>query len=107
MIGSCDSFRCLVKARGKDVLYIGDHIFGDVLRSKKTRGWRTFLVVPELEHELQVWTGRRPLFEKLRELDSIMADIYKNLDGATRDKPKINDIVTSIRVIFKILFYLN
>lgn len=24
-----------MKARGKDVLYIGDHIFGDVLRSKK------------------------------------------------------------------------
>lgn len=32
--GSCDAFRRLVRARGKDVLYIGDHIFGDVLRSK-------------------------------------------------------------------------
>ncbi|KAI1722653.1 5' nucleotidase family domain-containing protein [Ditylenchus destructor] len=97
--GSCDAFRRLVKARGKDVLYIGDHIFGDVLRSKKTRGWRTFLVVPELERELIVWTDRRPLFEKLKELDSLMADIYRNLDGTTRDKPKINDILDSIRVI--------
>jgi 5'-nucleotidase len=26
--GSCDAFRRLVKCRGKDVLYIGDHIFG-------------------------------------------------------------------------------
>ncbi|EPB80903.1 hypothetical protein ANCCEY_00105 [Ancylostoma ceylanicum] len=30
--GSCDAFHKIVKARGKDVLYIGDHIFGDVLR---------------------------------------------------------------------------
>lgn len=98
--GSCDSFRRLVKARGKDVLYIGDHIFGDVLRSKKSRGWRTFLVIPELTHELSVWTGKRPLFEKLSELDGLMADIYKNLDGCTKDKPEIKDVLNSIRVIF-------
>lgn len=38
----------LLNAKGKDVLYVGDHIFGDILKSKKIRGWRTFLVVPEL-----------------------------------------------------------
>ncbi|KAK0397183.1 hypothetical protein QR680_002022 [Steinernema hermaphroditum] len=95
--GSCDAFRRLVKARGKDVLYIGDHIFGDVLRSKKARGWKTFLVVPELDHELTVWTDRRPLFEQLRELDTLMANIYRNLDGNTRDKPKIDDILKNIK----------
>jgi 5' nucleotidase family len=31
----------------------GDHIFGDILMSKKTLGWRTLLVVPELETELR------------------------------------------------------
>lgn len=70
--GSCDAFRQLVRCKGRDVLYIGDHIFGDVLRSKKKSGWRTFLVVPELERELTVWTDRRVLFEKLSELDSFM-----------------------------------
>uniref|UniRef100_A0AC34Q5G2 Cytosolic purine 5'-nucleotidase n=1 Tax=Panagrolaimus sp. JU765 TaxID=591449 RepID=A0AC34Q5G2_9BILA len=98
--GSCDAFRHLLKMKGRDVLYIGDHIFGDVLRSKKTRGWRTFLVVPELNHELSVWTGRRPLFEKLGELDTQMAELYRNLDGNTRDKPeinKLNQILSSIR----------
>ncbi|VDO25163.1 unnamed protein product [Onchocerca flexuosa] len=87
--GSCDAFRRLVKARGKDVLYIGDHIFGDVLRSKKTRGWRTFLVVPELARELTVWTERKPLFEKLKLLDSELADVYKNLDSNSKEKPSI------------------
>ena len=42
-------------AEGPDILYFGDHIYGDVVRSKKTNGWKTFLVVPELKHELEVW----------------------------------------------------
>ena len=24
----------------QDILYIGDHIFGDILKSKKKQGWR-------------------------------------------------------------------
>jgi 5'-nucleotidase len=97
--GSCDAFRHLLKMKGRDVLYVGDHIFGDVLRSKKTRGWKTFLVVPELNHELSVWTGRRPLFEKLGELDSIMAELYRNLDGNTRSKPEISNILNAIKEV--------
>lgn len=36
-----------------DVLYIGDHIYGDILKSKKAMGWRTMLIVPELQMELR------------------------------------------------------
>jgi 5' nucleotidase family len=43
-----------VSVYGLQVLYVGDHIYGDILRSKKTLGWRTMLVVPELESELEV-----------------------------------------------------
>ena len=39
---------------GLQVLYVGDHIYGDILRSKKTLGWRTMLVVPELATELEL-----------------------------------------------------
>uniref|UniRef100_A0A914W4K1 Cytosolic purine 5'-nucleotidase n=1 Tax=Plectus sambesii TaxID=2011161 RepID=A0A914W4K1_9BILA len=99
--GSCDVFTKMVKARGKDVLYIGDHIFGDVLRSKKARGWRTFLVVPELAHELTVWTERSSLFEQLTQLDVVMGDAYKhlNLDSSAKDKPTIDKLVQAIREV--------
>ncbi|KAL6574320.1 hypothetical protein OROHE_001224 [Orobanche hederae] len=44
---------------GFQVLYVGDHIYGDILRSKKLLGWRTMLVVPELEKEVELlWTLR-------------------------------------------------
>ncbi|VDN57363.1 unnamed protein product [Dracunculus medinensis] len=91
--GSCDAFRRLVKARGKDVLYIGDHIFGDA------RGWRTFLVVPELAHELTIWTERKPLFEQLTHLDTLLADAYKNLDSNSKEKPAINKILDSFTAL--------
>ena len=34
------------------VLYISDHIYSDLNMSKKWVGWRTMLVVPELQTEL-------------------------------------------------------
>ena len=49
--GNCEVLSRLIGAKGKDVLYVGDHIFGDVVKSKKIRGWRTFLIVPELDDE--------------------------------------------------------
>lgn len=40
---------------GSQVLYVGDHIYGDILCSKKQPGWRTMLVIPELEKELELF----------------------------------------------------
>lgn len=42
----------IIGSRGDEILYIGDHIYGDILRSNKDSGWRTVLVVEELEDEL-------------------------------------------------------
>uniref|UniRef100_A0A8D3CNA1 5'-nucleotidase, cytosolic IIb n=1 Tax=Scophthalmus maximus TaxID=52904 RepID=A0A8D3CNA1_SCOMX len=56
--GSSDIVCDLLGAKGKDIVYIGDHIFGDILKSKKRQGWRTFLVIPELAQELHVWTDK-------------------------------------------------
>lgn len=57
-LGSSDVVCDLLDVRGKDILYVGDHIFGDILKSKKRQGWKTFLVVPELVKELHVWAEK-------------------------------------------------
>ncbi|KAK9301685.1 hypothetical protein QLX08_006094 [Tetragonisca angustula] len=95
--GSCDVFTELIGAKGKDVLYVGDHIFGDILKSKKIRGWRTFLIVPELVQELHVWTDKCQLFAELQNLDVMLGEMYKNLDSSTKEKPDISKLRTSIR----------
>jgi len=95
--GSCDVFTELIRAKGKDVLYIGDHIFGDILKCKKMRGWRTFLIIPELNHELHVWTDRCHLFSRLQNLDVVLGDAYKYLDSSSKDKPDVTRIRHAIR----------
>ena len=37
---------------GDEVLYVGDHIYGDILRSKKDSAWRTAMIIQELETEV-------------------------------------------------------
>ncbi|KAM9163742.1 cytosolic purine 5'-nucleotidase-like isoform 2-T2 [Pangshura tecta] len=95
--GSSDMVCDLLGVKGKDILYIGDHIFGDILKSKKRQGWRTFLVVPELARELHVWTEKSEIFEELRSLDVLLAELYQPLDSGSSERPDISSIKRQIQ----------
>lgn len=94
--GSCDVLSKMIGAKGKDVLYAGDHIYGDVLKSKKLRGWRTFLVVPELDNELN---DKHKLLNKLAGLDCQLEEIYRNLDSSTKEKPDISAVRNAMQEV--------
>ncbi|MFT7812656.1 cytosolic purine 5'-nucleotidase isoform X2 [Arapaima gigas] len=97
--GSSDIVCDLLGAKGKDILYIGDHIFGDILKSKKRQGWRTFLVIPELALELHVWTDKSSLFEELQGLDIFLAELYKHLDSSSNERPDISSLQRRIKKV--------
>ncbi|XP_061589381.1 5'-nucleotidase, cytosolic II, like 1 isoform X2 [Cololabis saira] len=97
--GSSDVVSDLLDVKGKEILYIGDHIFGDILKSKKRQGWKTFLVVPELTKELQVWEEKKNLFEELKRLDVFLAKLYRHLDSGSEESPDISAIQTRMRVL--------
>ena len=61
--------RCL-GATSEHVLYFGDHTYGDILQSKRTRGWRTAMLVPELDREITVTAEHAKDFERLARLSS-------------------------------------
>jgi 5'-nucleotidase len=63
--GDLVTFERLMGIGGDRVLYVGDHIYGDILRSKKSSLWRTCMVVQEIEEEL-AWLERNQ--ESLDEL---------------------------------------
>lgn len=44
---------------GDRLLYVGDHMYADILRSKRTLGWRTCLIVPELTGEIMAYKRHR------------------------------------------------
>jgi HAD superfamily 5'-nucleotidase-like hydrolase len=54
-------------ALGEEVLYVGDHIYGDILRSKKHLSWRTMLLIPELGAALErLEENAEELFELMK-----------------------------------------
>lgn len=50
--GNLPDLERLLGVQGDQVLYVGDHIYGDILRSKKDSAWRTAMIIQELETEL-------------------------------------------------------
>jgi len=56
---------------GSRLLYVGDHIYGDILRAKKEIDWRTMLVVPELAHEIECLEKHKEKPHALRRLRTV------------------------------------
>ena len=50
---------------GDEILYVGDHMFGDVHVSKRTLSWRTALVLRELEAEVAALAAFHPTEQRL------------------------------------------
>ncbi|KAG5184865.1 5'-nucleotidase [Tribonema minus] len=60
---------------GDQLLYVGDHMFSDILRSKRTLGWRTCLIVPELENEIATHNRHSELRDFINELRALQYDL--------------------------------
>lgn len=67
--GNLGEFERLIGATGDEVLYVGDHIYGDILRSKKESAWRTVMIVQEMEDELRAASESREEYAEIDELE--------------------------------------
>ena len=73
--GNLAAFERMTGHAGDHVLYVGDHIYGDILRSKKTSMWRTCMIVQEIEDELAWLDSRRGDLDRLGELEQLRARV--------------------------------
>ena len=69
--GNRSDLERLLGAGGDRVLYVGDHIYGDILRSKKSSQWRTCLVIEELEREIDWLDRNRAALEEVAGLEEL------------------------------------
>jgi HAD superfamily 5'-nucleotidase-like hydrolase len=99
---------------GDEILYVGDHLFGDVHFSKALLRWRTALILRELESEVQSLVSFQPNEERLEELmgkkTALEAEIsairlalqrkrlgYASLPVGTKpDKPRLDELRTAL-----------
>jgi HAD superfamily 5'-nucleotidase-like hydrolase len=65
---------------GDQVLYVGDHIYGDILRSKKESAWRTAMVIQELETEILAHESCRADLARAEDLE----DLHERLEDDLR-----------------------
>lgn len=74
-----------------DVLYIGDHIYGDMRRSKKATAWRTAMIVPEMEQELAV---TEQLCDRIDERNRLETQRREIDDEMIQTQLKLEELVT-------------
>jgi len=67
------------------VLYVGDHIYGDVLRAKKQTAWRTAMIIQEMGDELG---AHRELEHSIARLDAL-AELRERLVDELRDHQRV------------------
>jgi len=75
-----DLHKMLGISSGDKILYVGDHMYADILRSKRRLGWRTCLVVPELEHELQTALQESATAARVMQMRRLQYDLDEYLD---------------------------
>ncbi len=69
--GDLPTVERLLGIAGERILYVGDHIYGDILRSKKSSLWRTCMVVEELETEIAWLEGNQEELAELSRLEEL------------------------------------
>jgi HAD superfamily 5'-nucleotidase-like hydrolase len=96
--------------QGEQILYIGDHIYGDVLTLKKHCNWRTALVVEELEHEINVQNKAKALSHEMNELMNQKIALESKIDdfidlgirqNKKQPKDKVNDLFKQMELLDK------
>ena len=92
---------------GDEILYIGDHIYGDILRLKKECNWRTAMIIEELEHEIEQNKKAEPmtleiesLMLKKEPLEDELTDLMtKKYDKEKVDEKRIDELQDTISEI--------
>ncbi|MBX5482061.1 MAG: HAD-IG family 5'-nucleotidase [Myxococcaceae bacterium] len=71
--GNLVDFERWAKIGGEHVLYVGDHIYGDIVKSKKSSLWRTCMIVQEIEDEIAYTDSRRDEIARLSKIEELLA----------------------------------
>jgi HAD superfamily 5'-nucleotidase-like hydrolase len=77
--GNLHDFEAALGVTGDRILYVGDHIYGDILRSKKESAWRTAMIIQEMEDEVLAHEACRALHKKSSELEERREELEDQL----------------------------
>jgi HAD superfamily 5'-nucleotidase-like hydrolase len=91
--GNVIDFQETTRIRGDNVLYIGDHIYGDILRLRKQHMWRTAMVLQELEQEIKIGDRLEGQISDLDLLDRRRRNLESEQDFAAMRLKRIQRLI--------------
>src|SRR3569623_689541 len=91
--GNVIAFEQMTGIKGEQVLYIGDHIYGDILRLRKAHMRRTAMVLQELEREIAVSDRLEAQIHDLELLDRRRRSLESEIDYQTLRMKKIQRLL--------------
>lgn len=105
--GNAKKFTTDLGLEGDDILYIGDHIYGDILRLKKDCNWRTAMVLEELEAEIEQNMKAEPINAEIEILmkekepfeDELTELMTRRVDEGQIDESKVEPLQKKISEI--------
>ena len=97
--GNAKKFTDDLALNGDEILYIGDHIYGDIVRLKKDCNWRTALVVEELGEEIEAQKKAQPIEQAIIEKMEIKIKLEQMLINSQtkaqqHDTARVNETLT-------------
>jgi hypothetical protein len=66
--GMMNGVQSFLNLDGDSILYLGDHIYGDILKLKHACNWRTAMVVEEIGPEVETQKKMQPVQQNINEL---------------------------------------
>jgi HAD superfamily 5'-nucleotidase-like hydrolase len=91
--GNVVAFEQITGIKGEQVLYIGDHIYGDILRLRKQHMWRTAMVLQELEREIAVGDRLEAQIKDVELLDRRHRNLESEIDYQSLRLKKIQRLL--------------
>jgi len=96
--GNIAAFEEAVGLSGDQILYVGDHIYGDVLRAKKESAWRTAMVIQEMPAEIEVFARCAAALERIDSLDQARDALHHELRSRQTHLKELQRGIEQLRV---------
>jgi 5'-nucleotidase len=97
--GNIHDLERMMNLTGAQILYVGDHIFADIVISKRSAWWRTALVIQEMREGVKHTVNLAPDFKRIYQLDQAARQIDDMINyqrTLTRSLERVQKLIVAL-----------
>jgi HAD superfamily 5'-nucleotidase-like hydrolase len=97
--GNIHGFEEMTNLTGAEILYIGDHIFSDIVISKRSAWWRTALVIQEMREGIKHTVDHSTQLNRIHQIDRAarqLDDMINYQRTLTRSLERVQKLIVAL-----------